>query len=353
MIKSKIENTPMHIYYDISLKNTATTPIIAKLFENRTSALIENPREYYYSCVRFQIPTAYLPIFIYPNNGLVANNTAYSVGIKYNTGVTGDYRSYVIYVPFNNTTVNTDPAYFFVYSFQQFVDAINTAFNSSFTALKTANAGATVTTPPFITFDASTGLFSLNAETAYSNANYEIFMNTDLYGFFDNFEAYRYVGATNGKDVKILVKNNGNNTISLTPPPSYGSISCYQMTQEYKSLFNWFDVRSLVFVSNTVGVADEAINVINSETPNTGNSYQKILTDFQLNTEDIPRSYIQYVPTAEYRLIDLTSSSPLYLFDVQIFFKTGDQQLYPLYILPQETIDIKNLFRNKMYNNRF
>ncbi len=121
------------------------------------------------------------------------------------------------------------------------------------------------------------------------------------------------------------------------------------MSQEYKSLFNWYDVRSIVFVSNTVGVADEAINVINSNTPNTGNSYQKILTDFQLNIDEVPRSYLQYIPVGEYRLINLTSSSPLYLFDVQIFFKTNDQTLYPLYIYPGETVDIKNMFRDKRF----
>ncbi len=215
MIKSKYHNLYDHIYYDIALKNTTSTPQIAKLFENRTSALIQNPQDYYYSCVRFSIPTAYLPLFIYPNNGLVADNTSYSVGIKYNTGVTGAYKTDLIYVPFNNTSPQTDPSYFFVYSFQQMVDAINTAFNSSYAALKLANAGATVTTPPFVTFNPTTGLFTLNAETAYANANYEIYMNNSLYGFFDNFEAYLYTGATNGQDVKILVKNNGNNTATV------------------------------------------------------------------------------------------------------------------------------------------
>jgi hypothetical protein len=353
MLTSKTNKVYDHIYYDVSLKNTSNVPIVAKLFENRSSALIQCPSDYYYSCIRFQIPTAYLPLFVFPNNGSIPDNNYYTVGIHYYTGVQGAYSNGVSYVPFNDSSPISDPAYFFVYSFQQFVDAINTAFLASYTALKTANGGATVTTPPFITYDPTTSLFALNCETAYESANYGIFMNYNLFGFFDNFEVIRYTSPTRivNEDVKFLIKNNGKNSSVALLPPSGGSIAGVYMTQEYKSLFNWYDVRNIVFVSNTVGVADEAINVVNNGIPNTGNTYRKILTDFQLDIDQIPRSYLQYIPVGEYRLISLTSSSPMYLFDVDIYFKTGNQTLYPLYIYPNETIDIKNLFRSRNFKS--
>lgn len=354
MLTSRTVKSTTHVYYDVSYQNTLSTLQLAKLFDNRSSALLDNPSDYYYSCVRFNIPTAYLPLFIYPNNGSVADNTQYRVSIHYfGGGADTPYQAYINYVPASNYT-NKDPNYFFVYSFNQFLDAINTAYNTAYLALKTAHPGATVSSPPFMTYDASTGLFAMVADKNYATSDYKIYMNDNLYAFFDNFYVYRTRSpAVSGEEVQFIIKNTGENDYS-TYPPGYSTLTaCYRMVQEYDSRFNWYDVRSIVFVSNTLNVADEAINITKAGVPNSGNTYQKILTDFQLDIDQVPRSYLAYVPPGEYRLIDLKSTQPLVMFDVQIFFKTGTNELYPLYIEPGEVLDIKNMFRRRDYNGRF
>lgn len=340
-----------HIYYDISLENTSTIPIQASLFENRNVPLIKNPNDYFLSVVRFCIPTAYIPIFVWQESPTVANtpnNTYYSVTIR-RAGT--DYRTFLVYVPQNNLS-SVDPNYLFVYSYQQFIDAINIALNTSFMA-----AGGTATQPPYLIYDAATGLISLIGEYAYANVagEYEIYMNAPLFAFFDNFLSKRLgYNQVNGKDVLLYVENTGNNDYMSHPPgyPLSGTNNAYKMQQEYCSLFNWSSARSIVFISNTIPVASENINAQIQGTQSNGTNSRKILTDFEFQIQtgvsnNSLRSYIQYYPQGPYRLIDLESNQPLYQTDIQLYFETEDQKLYPLFINPNEYISIKLMFRSK------
>lgn len=339
-----------HIYYDMSLNNTTNAPITAALFDQRSQPLVDNPNKYHLSVVRFCIPTSYIPIFIWPDAGdNTANNNYYSVTIR-RAGV--DYRTYLTYVCQNTPDDKFNIARRFVYSYQQFIDAINIALNTSFVA-----AGGTATIPPYLIFDSVSGLFSIVAEYAYANnaGEYEIYFNSKLFSFFDNFKVKRLgYDLPNGKDVLIYIQNNGNNDYKAHAPGFSASTTndSYIMTQEYDSLFLWNSARSLVFISNTVPVANEALNVRNSESTSTTSTFRKIMTDFEFNIQsgisnNTLRSYVQYYPQGEYRLINLESNGALYTFDVQIFFQTADLKLYPLMIYPGEYISMKILFRNK------
>ena len=334
-----------HIYYDVSLHNTNTAPKLAFLNDNRTTPLVSNPSNYHLSVVRFTIPTSYIPIFKWADAGSnTPDNNYYSVTIN-------NSQVYLIYVPQNTTpqsALNTD--YLFIYSYQQFIDAINVALNTAFIA----SAPAGVTAPPYMIFNSVTGICSLIAQTGYTA--HSIYFNQPLFLFFDNFKCNRigYSQAT-GKDVKIYIANTGANDYA-GHPPGYalaGAVDSYIMAQEYDSLFLWNGVRSLVFTSSGLTIADEALNINNNLSISSSNISRKILTDFEFNIQsgisnNTLRSYIQYNPTAEYRLIDLTSTSPIYLFDIQIYFQMKDLTLIPLYIMPDESLSMKILFRKKM-----
>ena len=336
-----------HVYYDLSFYNDSTAPQPISLYDNRSSALIQNPNDYYLSIVRFTVPTSYIPIFIWQEATAGSNlpdNAYYSITLNGN-------QQFLTYVPQNQPAISTNPQNLFVYSYQQFIDAINVSLNLAFLAV-----GGSATSPPYMIYDAQTGLVSLIAETAYANTtNYQIYFGSTLFSFFDNFEVNRLgVGLSLGKDVQFLIKNNGNNDFSAHPPNYPSGIASYRMTQEYDSLFLWNSARALVFTTNTVPVADEAINIRNSQSSSTGNVYRKILTDFEINIQsgisnNTVRSYVQYVPQGEYRLISLNGDSPLYVFDMQVFFQTSNLQLYPLFINHGESVSVKCLFRDKSF----
>jgi hypothetical protein len=335
----------VHQYYDISYFNNGNTKTLAQLFDNRSTPIIENPNNYYLSIVRFIIPTSYIPIAIYPSVNGVADNTKYSVTLN-NTQI------FLTYVPASNLTL-TDPDYFFIYSFQQFIDMVNVALASAYTIV-----GGPANSPPYMVYDAQTALFSIIAEADYDDTlNYQLYFNFNLFALFDNFLSIRNGnGTTLGKDVQIIIKNTGNNSVEAHPegyaPPL--SKNGWQMSGEYVSTYLFNSVRSLVFISNTLPVANEALNVQNTSTITTGNTNRKILTDFEFNIEsglsnNTIRSYVQYIPFGEYRLIDLKSNSPIYCFDTQIYFQTKDLNIYPLYINPNESISMKVLFRSKSF----
>jgi hypothetical protein len=299
------------------------------------------------SVIRFCIPTAYCPIFVWPEaapaGSNLPNNSYYSVTIN-------NSQVFLTYVPLNNTTV-ADVSNLFVYSYQQFIDAINVALNADFIA-----AGGGATAPPYLIYDAPTGLISIVAQKAYANqTNYKIYFNNPLYTFFDNWKVQRNgVGTALGKDVQIFVQNNGNNDYT-GHPPNYAvgtADDSYIMTQEYCALFNWSTVRSIVFTTNTIPVASESINVQQAGLDSTGSNYRKIITDFEPVIQsgisnNTLRSYLQYQPSGEYRMIGLESNQPLYTTDIAIYFETSDQKLYQLYINDGEYISIKMLFRKK------
>lgn len=360
MFKSSLYHTASHhIYYDISLYNNNQQPTIAKLIENRSQPLLQCPSDYYLSVIRFLIPTAYLPIFVYPTNYdgngkslNTANNTSFSVTIRnQQSGI--DYQTFIIYQPLNNLS-SLDAEFLFVYSYQQFIDMINVAFNTAFVNLVGGGGPNLPTTPPYMTFDPITGLCSIIVESVYASATgfYQIFMNNPLFTFFDNFKASRLgVGNVNGKDDLLFVDNQGDNTVTFTAPAYSSTVTGYKIVQEYNSLFNWNTVRSIVFVTNTVPCADENIN-LQSPLATTGSTFRKILTDFepQIQTNaanNTLRSYQQYYPVGQYRLIDLKSDRPLYTFDIQVYFETADQTLYPLYINSGEYISMKILFQSR------
>lgn len=338
-------------YYDISFVNSGTTPAKAQFFDNRSIPLVKVPEDYHLSVVRFLIPTAYLPIFVWPSSGNnLPNNTYFSVTIE-NIIAGTQSQQFLTYVPANNLT-SSDENYLFLYSYQQFIDAVNVALAASFTAV-----GGAATSPPYMTFDSAQGLFSVVALQVYADqAQYKIYFNNALFGLFENFEAIRLRGATLGRDNQILIKNNGDNRYSGYAPgyPLGVADDSFIMTQEYVSTFLFNKIRSLLFVSNSVPVANESLNVKNSLTTTTSSEYRKILTDFTMNIEsglsnNTVRSYVQYVPSGEYRLIDLVGTQPLYTFDLQIFFQTADLQIFPLLIPVGESLSIKIMFRGKKF----
>ncbi len=148
---------------------------------------------------------------------------------------------------------------------------------------------------------------------------------------------------------------------SVTAQNTIGSYLAISSTQEYIGLAALNDVRSIAFLTDTiplvseqlpfapVQVGDSVSNAISSDT----SSFAQILTDFIPIVQSGPelRSFIQYVPSAEYRLISMNSNQPLRRFDVNIVWVDKLQQNHQVFVPVGDTFSIKLLFRRKTYNN--
>lgn len=339
-----------YVYYNAMFTNTTTQSKEARLVEYRSEPILNSAKDYYLSVIRFNVPIAAIPLFIYPYNapGYTIDNTKYSVTITDSFG--NHNQAFTQYTYLDN--VNLEPR---VYTIQHFLDMINEAFRDAYNSM----AGPKPATYPYIVFDAKSKYFSLIAENDWQTGgvfNYKIYMNSNLFTFFDYWEAYfnGFGLLSLGRDFQIIIKNNGNNAITagqiLPPDGSVTANNGYIMTQEEKSIDKWQAIRSILFVSNSISVKPEYINInVNYPNLNSGDTNRSVLTDFEppLISDNILRGYLQYFPQGPYRLIDLTSDSNLQTLDFQLFWQDNLQRIYPIYVNPNDTVTIKIMFVRK------
>lgn len=402
-----------HIYYNIEIRKdpNLNLPVPARYIDRRADPILDIPEEYHLSIVRATIPGEYIPLFIYPNIGAegskVVDNTKFSVTLS--TGG-NDYRQFIVYVSPNIFYPSTSERYYYIYSFQGFINMINTALLGAFNALKAANPGNTVTQAPYMIYDNKTFLVSLIVQPQYIN-NVQIFFNDRLYSLFESFNViYGNFGslAPNGKNVEFVVSQTKNNcfcqceflevgttngspnltSVGLFTPALSGSIvsgsgippnttalfvnanlmtlsanatatatiqakfeqcNLLEVRQDYQTTYLWTDVKSIVVVTTLVPIKEEFTPAVNQTTAST-DDFLRILTDFEppITLGSDIRSVYTYVPTAEYRRIDMKGKAPLNMFDVSIYWRDKDGVLHDI-VIPAfgQGASIKFLFEKK------
>jgi hypothetical protein len=403
-----------HIYYNIEIKRDAVNPrpIPATFIDRRADPIIEIPEEYHLSVLRASIPGEYIPLFIYPNTGpegsRVVDNTKFSVTLSLGAN---DYRTFVTFISANVTVPSTSEEYYYQYSFQGFINMINTAFQTAFNNLKAANPGNSATAAPYLIYNNTSYLVSLIIQPQYLN-NIRIYMNDRLYSFFESFNVIYGdfgIAVPNGKNIEFVLEQTKNNcycecqfldigttntstTITsaglFTPALSGAVISgagivpgttvlyvnVNQMTlsnaatatnasiqakfeqcnlleikQDYQTTYLWSNVKSIVLLSNLIPVKEEYTPTI-SNTVQSSDDFLRILTDFEppLSSGNEIRSTYTYTPTAEYRRIDLKGTNPINMFDVSVYWKDSDGILHNIFVPAfGNGMSIKFLFEKK------
>jgi hypothetical protein len=180
-----------------------------------------------------------------------------------------------------------------------------------------------------------------------------VYMNTALQNLFDESFQKIFLGYNGGIDFEILIKNNENNSSTNANLPS-GHQNVYLMVQEFPTLQNFNSLQSILFKTTLISVRNEIRpNIVNNQAGNTQNitNQSPIITDFELNLIqgfDF-RSSIHYLPTAEYRITDLTSNSPISQINMDIYWTDNYGNEYQLMIPAHSVVTIKILFRKKKY----
>lgn len=356
-MEKKSECPDDNIYYNIVVTNpvTASNSINIEYTENRVQSILDNPCEYFLSIVRFAVSGVTVPLFVCPVTPPSLLTTPFSVTLSF-SGT--DFQTFLIYQPRDLSSVPSSPfgEYYYIFDYQHFIDMINRALLTSFTALKLAFPLAPPTEAPYFVYNAETQLISLFAQQLYAGlATISIYINIRLEKYLTAIENI-FLGSNtlNGKDVQFLVKDNKNNTPAS--PAAY-----YEMKQQFNMLYLWNSFQKIVFTTGTIPVKYEYIpsqplnNPANpSSTPEGANTFRAILTDFQPSQEgagDVRSNFI-YFPQGPYRLVDLNSKTPLNKFDIQVFWEDDTQALRPLQIIPGGSMNVKFLFvKRKLYKS--
>lgn len=311
------------VYYNINIVNTdEPTGKIAKFSENRVSAVLNKPSDYNMCCVRFQLPSINIPLLFFNN---------YSFSIKLERGAFSVSQP-LIYIP--NNVINVYAPKLPVYEYQEIVNSLNTAFVSAKAALDILDPTAIPYDAPFVTYDATTSLFDLNAETAgYENTlpnPIKIIYSSDLFVLFTNVQDY----FLSPSFTQVIVQYNFNNSYIYNLKPYLF------MRQSQPSLELWSEINRIVILSNSIPVRQELVGTQEDIT-------RRILFDF--NITGIPdKGRITFFLQGPPRYIDLLSDYPMTQMDCEFKWVDSAGQFYPIYLNLNDSATVKLQFLKKI-----
>ena len=314
------------IYYNIVLRNENEDGGKQLIFsENRTVPVLSNPQEYDLACVRMLIPSFNIPLLFFPSDN-------FYVKLKYGSF---EVQTDLQYIP--NATSNPFASFnkLPVYDYSEITQSLNNALATAKTSLDGLVPTAAFDAP-FMTYEASTQLFSLNAETAgYDESlgpgNYiEIIFSAKLFEFYTNLQDF----FLNEFETRINVYDAFNNSTTFNGKPYLF------MQQSQPSLELFSDLRKIVVFSNSIPIVPEL-------QPTQDNVTRRVLFDFNV-TGTADKSSISYYPQGPLRFYNMVSSYELKQIDCEIRWESQDGETYPIFINKGTTASLKLMFQKKI-----
>lgn len=321
---------------DIPLSNLFIHNIFPPILinETRNFPVLKNVDDYYMSINRFRLPCNTIPLFHYFNTGELSITLSY--------GGT-DVKQPLIVTGITNIPVVVGS----VYTYDQFMKVINTAFTNAFTTLSgSVVLPVTVTEAPYITYTASTQSFSLVVQKSYGTNNVTVWISSELFPYLSGFYFVDKCDPgteTQGKYARWKIYDNKNNSFDATH---------YELKSEYSNFAYWLDnIFIAITTPGNLPIASE--NIATNESG--GKPIQEnIIVDFIPNIQKAQDSRkIQYYINdfQEYRLSDTVGSGELRKMDLAVSYYdkedagTTGSQLHSVGLLRGEVFDAKLMMR--------
>lgn len=365
---------------------TGESPVEATYNVTKTDPILDRCSDYYCSIVRFDIPLDQIPLAICPiiPNQSNPDLTPLIIGIEY--GVTGGLGSrYPVNVNYFNQNPLTPPIqnqptqivtpYYYIYSYQNFINMFNAALSTSW-----VESGLATLFPhyfaPYFYFDPTTNLISLIVPKCFvtltSPATHipTIFMNSALNTYLDAFNVtYRFYDSPQGNDVYFILSANntpdhffypGGVLVPTATDPATTDPAVpyyYKFTQEYSVLEYWLSLRKILVTSSNIPIRSEYLpsGGIANVNDNGINATFPVISDFVPNIGESAgssRSIAHYLPSAQYRLVDMVSDNSLQNVDIRLYWQDDDGNIYPLELSVFQQANLKILFtRKSLYKN--
>ena len=333
------------------------------------------------------------------------NNTVYYVSVEYNPPLAPADRliakKRVIYVPQSNilpppltappSLVEATDPYYWCNNIQAFICMINEALKDAYADIIT-QAGAVLPTPitlpatwvagnePYMLWDANSAKATLVAQKDLfaqecldnGTAVGFVYFNNPLFLLFSSFQAFHNytfdptpLSINDGEAnylLKIFNKKGGSlnnyvpenvdasgNMVGSGPP--YNALF---MEQPYSTGATMCPIQSLVFTTTLLPVLPQLVSIPRVLSNNNGSIGQNDnlsneITDLVVNlvngTEYFPN--VLYLPTAEYRMIDLQSNSPLYGIQISVAWKDVYGITHDFFLQNGCSCSLKIMFRKK------
>lgn len=315
--KTIVKNSGDHVYVDLQIFNNTTDSIPAEINTQFTQAIIPKGSDYELSVIRMNIPSGSIPIL----DGW--DDTEYSVSIING----GTFTQNLVFIPrFSDGTRK-------IYIIDHLIAILNAA-------LTAANAASGLLTPaPFMRYDSATRLCILWAPaTFYSNAALgpRLIFNGAL--FFNLFAQLDMEYNVTTNLCTMLIYNQGTNARTI------GATAGFDMVQNRSTIGDIQELSGFV-ITTSMPISYEFKYA-------EGLSQQQstqILTDYLVsrNNDSTTQLQYEYLPTAEYRMTDIFSDSPITQLNFKVFWFERLEVLNPLYVSSGRSFGMKLLFRKK------
>jgi hypothetical protein len=328
------------------------------------------------------------------------NVTPYVITQTYKTGgTTYTGSSQVIYVPndltqlppvwnpassqaLNLSDVTSD--YYWVYNYEVFINMVNQAMTNAFWSLngdlyqKTGTQLPMSSTINSLAYQAPSMSWNQSTLTGIITADNNsfgqtvgnfiyLYFNQPMSTLFDSFP-YQYPNVSNASNLYSYIVFNTNAGAGLYVVSSYGTTgtitpqyTAIQVYQDHQTASLMNPVQSIVFTSTILPVVMEAVGtplILNGTASSqisigsTANVFP-VVTDF-IVPFSATNGYVpdvSYVPSGEYRLVDLYGESPANQVDIQVYWKDQYGLLHPFYLGSGCSGSLKLMFRRKDYND--
>jgi len=303
-----------------------------------------------------------------------------------------------------NEAQDLSGTYYYVYHYQHFVKLVNKAIKSAFLDLRIkyiasgvggldvfiANIGNPI--PPYIDFDPTTSTFFVTAdkklyESEEENVNQywrlRLLFNDRLYELFASLPAHLINFPTihpssqtfTGRNATIpwynirfddrgnnksLVREYDSTTLNLPNPTITRAYEVLVAHQETTSIALWNPVASIAFASSLLPIIPTQTSIPrdvggqHNYLSSSGNNSNllPILSDFSIAVDATNqyRPMVEYNPGAEYRLLDLNSTTNLNRIDIIVYWKDRSGGLHPFLLQPGCAASVKLMFRRKDFD---
>ena len=237
------------------------------------------------------------------------------------------------------------------------------------------NPAPNVISPPTFTYDATTNTLRFHADSRYfingsgtnpsAGQTFSIYVNGPLQRLLGGFDWFDYGlpvpnPASTPLQYRLRVYETFNNLANrIIPPATLTANYDIIMTSEQLDIALWNPIKSMVFSSGLIPVLPaltsppKALDGTYLSSYGNNSNLSTQITDFEVgfSANNTYKNTISYVPSGEYRLIDITSDIPLNSLDISVYWKDAYGNLNPFRLASACSGNLKLLFRRKDFNN--
>lgn len=384
---SPILDNPADYYLSIvrfSLDTAGAMPImIPQIDLNQTLATPGQPNATVYY-ITFKYDDGVNPV-VYKKERVIFVSQTFT-----NTGTNGTPQLPVLPLNLNKATSN----YYWLQSFQFFINMVNKAIFDAYSGLYAlisvppyaATLPADITNPnlgiyPYMLWNNDTNkatmVFPQIIPFSYTQDDFNLgtsklslYMNNELFVLFSSFESILNqtfidpaISGVEGDQANYLIQNYDKYNANFRKGVAVGAFGfpfdCLVMEQPYSTGAVMSPIQSLVFTTSLVPVLPSLVGlprvVENTQTgggqnDNLSNEITDLVVNVVRGDEWFPN--VLYLPTAEYRLIDLQGNTPLYGFQISVLWKDIYGIYHDFFLQNGCNCSLKVLFRKKSLGSK-